>query len=220
MIGRVLYRLGLDKRNDQYAFYLIGRRDVVMVHIPKTAGTSIRNTLGMYPADRSKPDPGFKQHLTAQEIIEVIGRANWDEAFTFAVVRNPWDRMVSEYHYRSRHKRFKENGWDISFEEYVRGTISDGALPFDPPHKFIQPQVAWLKDKQGNICVDFIARYEQLTTDFNTIKEKINRRSRPLQAHNRTSRNRDYTVYYSPELRDLVGAFYKEDIEYFGYAFT
>jgi hypothetical protein len=57
----------------------------IFIHINKTAGTSIIDVIG-------KP---FRKHLTSKEVIKVIGQKKWDAAYKFAVVRNPWDKVVS-----------------------------------------------------------------------------------------------------------------------------
>ena len=61
----------------------------VFIHINKTGGSSIAKALNI---------PSV--HRTAQEKIEEIGQKNWDRKLTFTVVRNPWDKVVSLYHYR------------------------------------------------------------------------------------------------------------------------
>ena len=58
--------------------------DYSFVHINKTGGTSVVVALGL-PFG----------HLTAREKIEQLGRERWDGRFTFAFVRNPWDRVAS-----------------------------------------------------------------------------------------------------------------------------
>ena len=63
--------------------------DFIFVHINKTAGSSIEEALGLR----------FR-HRTAGDIISEIGIAAWRKNFTFAVVRNPWDKVLSHYSYR------------------------------------------------------------------------------------------------------------------------
>ena len=61
-------------------------QNYIFIHINKTGGTSIERALG-----------GKFQHKTAREKIAELGEAVWQAKFTFAFVRNPWDKMVSQY---------------------------------------------------------------------------------------------------------------------------
>ena len=65
-----------------------GPRDFTFVHIQKTGGTSIRVALGL-----PKVPPG--KHWSAARHRAALGREEWERRFTFAFVRNPWDRLVS-----------------------------------------------------------------------------------------------------------------------------
>jgi Sulfotransferase family len=70
------------------------------IHIPKCAGSSIHRALGNLHAQRSLPvgKPRYHKHAKATKVREVLGPA-WDECFKFAFIRNPWDLMVSSYHW-------------------------------------------------------------------------------------------------------------------------
>lgn len=39
------------------------------------------------------------KHSTAQEIRKVLGEEKWNDCFTFAFIRNPYDQVVSFYHH-------------------------------------------------------------------------------------------------------------------------
>ena len=45
-------------------------------------------------------------------------------------------------------------------------------------------------------------------------------RSIQIEWINQTAKSYDYTDYYTPDMRDMVGAIYRRDIELFGYEFA
>ena len=67
----------------------ITHSDFIFIHINKTGGTSIEKALGLE-----------KDHLTASEKKTAIGKQKWKKIYSFAFVRNPWDKVVSHYHHR------------------------------------------------------------------------------------------------------------------------
>jgi len=69
-------------------------------HIPKCAGSSIHRALGVLHTQRSLPvgKPKYHKHAKAATVREVLGPA-WNECFKFAFIRNPWDLMLSSYHW-------------------------------------------------------------------------------------------------------------------------
>lgn len=82
-----------------------GKR-VLFVHIPKAGGTSIETwmkgiaplrlfAMGIPPASRCTP-----QHYRMQDIRALLGEGYFDHALT--VVRDPYDRIESEYRMRVR----------------------------------------------------------------------------------------------------------------------
>jgi hypothetical protein len=84
-------------------------KNILFVHIPRTGGTSIEHWLRELGTLRlfSTALPAFSratpQHLTANDIDELLGDDYFDYAFT--VVRNPFDRVASEYRMRCRSAR-------------------------------------------------------------------------------------------------------------------
>lgn len=159
----------------------------VFVHINKTGGTSIRHALnlGLTP-----------YHLTAREIRERYPESC--DKFSFALVRNPWDRLVS-------------------FGHSLRIPVD-----WNEPNKFdrldLRPQVDFIMDEAGQPMVDFIGRYENLAEDFATICDRIGIPTPPLP-HLNASRHRHYRDYYDESAKQFVAEKYAEDIERFGYSF-
>ena len=106
----------------------------------------------------------------------------------------------------------------IGFAEWVALTYGEPKDPrfYNNPLAF-QPQVEWLKDDEGEVSIDFAARFESLAEDFRVIAERIG-----IDAelpHLNATRRAGFREYYDDESRDIVGHWFREDIEVFGYTF-
>eukprot|EP01062_Namystynia_karyoxenos_P067267 TRINITY_DN6116_c0_g3_i1.p1 TRINITY_DN6116_c0_g3~~TRINITY_DN6116_c0_g3_i1.p1 ORF type:complete len:331 (+),score=53.99 TRINITY_DN6116_c0_g3_i1:77-994(+) len=80
------------------------------VHIPKCGGTGILTSLSSCCRSRwlkrvklvtglPRSPSWFWFHSTAFEQRTVVGSKAWDRAYTFALVRNPWDKQISSFFY-------------------------------------------------------------------------------------------------------------------------
>ena len=128
----------------------------IFVHVIKTAGTSISRALGQTGVN----------HDTAQALRDRVGSKVWDEYFTFAFARNPWDKIYSQFKFN----RQQYTPSIHSFEEYVRYFANGGQISGDGNNPRILP---WITDKSGKVIVDFVGRFESLQDDFNIICNKI-----------------------------------------------
>ena len=178
----------------------------IFIHINKTGGSSIEKALGL----------PF-QHLTAKEIIAGYGKKLWDETFKFTVVRNPWDKVASHYHYRviTNQTGLGEN--PVGFNEWVGMTYgAKDPRYYDNPRMFM-PQVNWITDDDGHIPMDYILRFEHLESNFTTLCEKLGT-SATLPCLKSSNRD-DYRMYYDEVSVDTVGKWFSRDIEMFDYLF-
>lgn len=80
--------------------------EVGFVHINKAGGTSILSTLRKHAESgmvskksRSSQTAQFWFHASAARQAKEVGLSEWDSAYTFAVVRNPWARHFSMFLY-------------------------------------------------------------------------------------------------------------------------
>ena len=218
----------------------------LFVHIPKTAGSSIRHILP--PSDESKFACGHADAMTYYgffhgsdyRVKDPLGREKWEEYMKFAFVRNPWDRFVSAYRY------LKNGGNDscesaavkrvlidkcscikefICNEEIMNGDILNGSgdlidqgICYRVYHFKSQHQM--LKHTVSNqILIDNIYRFEALQEGIDDIFKKIGIPQQPLPHFKKNREEMDYTDYYDKETREIIAAKYKEDIELFGYEF-
>lgn len=178
----------------------------VFIHINKTGGSSIEKALKL-PFE----------HKTAIEKIQEIGRHEWDRRISFAVVRNPWDKVVSHYHYRVYTNQTGMGDGHISFNDWVRRSYGcKDPVYYDQP-KMFQPQAEWLKDADLNMCVKEILRFENLAGDFNVLAEKIGKKV--LLPHVKKTSHKCYKDYYDADARKIIERVFQEDIDVFKYVF-
>ena len=97
---------------------LFREQKVLFIHIPKTAGMSITETLnqsfGLPEYDDVNYEKIAEQHYLLRDLEE---KEALDDYFIFSIVRNPWDRMVSEFEWR---KRFNLEGGRSSFKSFLQ----------------------------------------------------------------------------------------------------
>ena len=217
---RVIYKALVFRRllPTDFAFYMIWNKNAIFIQIPKTAGTSIRNTLHFYPTLRGYNNR-FDQHQSVRDVIRLAGQEKLDNSFSFTFVRNPWARVVSMHRFSGK-QGYIDKDMAGNFEAYV-DMICNFTKTEDPEKKLkkhFYPQVDWLKDNDGNIKVDFIGRFENLHDDFDRLCEALGEKGQ-LKKLNVAWPPMDYRECYTDELIEKVGEYYKEDIDYFGYSF-
>jgi chondroitin 4-sulfotransferase 11 len=204
----------------------------IHVHIPRTGGTSIEHALGMFHDWKIEnrtalfglirsPDlleavsvSRFLQHATAREVLALLP-PECAGYFSFAFVRNPWDRMVSVFCHQDPHLAMQAAAAGVDLPSLTFGQFLDAARSL--AHVHLLPQVQFIHDERGTCLVDFLGRFERLAQDFALIKERLGIDA-DLACHNRSS-HEDYRSYYDNHSRRLVEEMYREDIEAFGYEF-
>jgi hypothetical protein len=212
------------------------KHKVIFVHLRRTAGNSIELALGgislfdkdELPTDRwinrlhrgrrnryKHDQRGHWLHCTASQ-IQKRHPQEFKDYFKFSVVRNPWAQMASLYGFcfgkKTRDPDHFES-WLLSFnrDRRVVQRPAKRALIGTVPHFS-------LFDSRGNLLVDEICRFENLVTDFETVKEKAKITLQPLVSTN-AGPSIDYVKKYSTRAREHVSNIYAEDIERFGYKF-
>lgn len=185
----------------------VGDREVIFIHINKTAGTSVGKALGLRE----------KQHLTVREVRNRVGVKNWEDSYTIAFVRNPWDRMVSYYRYRLKVPQKGTEKIEVGFKEWIVKVFQERDLRYYDFPKMFLPQGDWLKDEFGNIELDFIGRFETIEEDFKELCKELDVKLE-LPHLNKTQRT-PYQEYYDKETRSIIEDNFAEDIETFGYSF-
>ena len=178
----------------------------IFIHINKTGGSSVEKALNI-PFE----------HKTALEKISEVGRYRWDRKLTFTIVRNPWDKVVSHYHYRVKTNQTGLGDKHIDFKEWVKRAYGEKDDCYYDNPKMFMPQIDWISDENGRILVDEIIRFENLDSDFNMVLQKIGKNT--TLPHVKRSNRGSYREYYDPETIEIVRNWFERDIENFGYQF-
>ena len=208
----------------------------LFVHIAKTGGTSVRDSLRplrlrdpwfplQFLCSRLSSLSGhrlgikFPRHSKIVAAQQMLPAETFDALFKFVFVRNPWDLQVSSWHHLRR-ERPHLVAHCPDFESFVRWKL-DG----DRPYQFhidtsIELQSDYVVDLHGRVLVDFIGRYEQLSADFEEACRRIGVRPPALQHKRKAAdREKDYRSYYSDALAERVARHFARDCEVFGYRF-
>lgn len=192
----------------------------IFVHVPKTGGSTISTLLRherLLGLKRNDPDPRTHKHATLFEHMAALGDEA-DDYFKFSFVRNPWDRLVSAYHYvvERRTGEFPAVAAHKSFADFA-AAISRRPEEFLESDYF-RPQSSFLIDDAGNMPLDFLGKYETFEDDLQTVLTRLGIR-RTLMQHRKRSKHSDYREYYDAGMRDAIAEIYRKDLEAFGYEF-
>ena len=174
----------------------------IFIHIPKNAGTSIRNSFQIEGYDKkvvNKPYP----HNSCSEIKNYCGDLTWETFYKFAVIRNPYERMVSYYHFhKSPQYRFAALANRYTFSDWLVKGLDNN-----------------LKKTQSDyldIKINQIGRVETLQEDFDLFCDLIRIPSYTLPKYN-VSKHEHWETYYSDEDKEIVYGIFQDDFDRFGF---
>jgi chondroitin 4-sulfotransferase 11 len=207
-------------------------RKFIFVHVQKTAGLSVERAL-------LESVPGTIQwHGRHGRVVDGLGemsRDEWARHFSFAFVRNPWERLVSWYAMIDAARNalsaeaLAQDGplpsdlWNYAiansrdFESFLRN-CTDTLFDLGCNKSFAFNQVDYLSDERGEIVVDFIGRFENLESDMDRVYSALEMERVELPRLN-ASTHSHYSHWYTQETRQLVAERFSRDIAAFGYRF-
>ena len=183
----------------------------IFIHVPKTGGTSIESFFG-----------GCKEYSHDDLKTHIKKHKNTKKYFKFGFVRNPWDRMVSEYKWLTNTnlkvpgEKAKQFWRTKTFKEFC-------TLFFEPKYNkladnnHVLPQLDFFNPVDS---MNFIGRFESFQKDFDIVSKKFGIKDSKLENRMKVKKDSEhYSKYYDNETRKIVEEKYKKDIDFFGYKF-
>lgn len=149
----------------------------------------------------------FYNHAPACHIRSRVSDRVWRDYFKFCFERNPWDRVISAYYWKSASKE-------------VRPSLSD----------FVESQKALsLKQRgigaytiDGKVAVDRICRFENVTEDLEEVRSLLKLPEPldlPFAKSSSRQDKRSYREILNDADRDKISKLFAEEIALMGYAF-
>jgi hypothetical protein len=217
----------------------------IFIHIPKTAGNSIQLILKEHSSDKihrlgydskSNLDDRILIDFEVESSLGKHSKHEWiqsyyknpelkqvvDDYFKFAVVRDPWDRLVSWYRYTFPTISLKVNKGHFLKEAVEAGPLGGFSC---------LPQLNYLRrdgDSQSETAMDYIVKYENLEEGLKEVGKKINVSFESLPHINKcqwmhlseTYKKTPYQDYYDKKTEGIIRERHKEEIELFDYEFV
>ncbi|MDF1854502.1 sulfotransferase family 2 domain-containing protein [Pseudooceanicola sp.] len=209
-----------------------GRR-YIFIHIPKTGGTAMALALearamkddlmlGDTPKaqNRRKRLAGVQsrgrlwKHSTLGDLDGLLSRDEMQALFVFTLVRNPWDRAVSYYHWL-RGQGFEHPAVhlarELSFAAFLAHPQTRAAFRANPAQSYVSAP-------DGAEMCDLYIRLEHVETDAEPLWDHLGFRL-ALPLANASDRGRNYRDYYDSRSQALIAADCAVDIARFGYSY-
>jgi hypothetical protein len=201
--------------------------------IPKVACTSIKNTLIDIKGLSIKDPMAIHSQSRSTDYRKFSLNKKEYNYFKFAIVRNPFERLVScfndkvksfrqhndRYHFDTRYNRIvlswfagKPITKETTFNEFTK-IVSRVPDWIAEPH--FKSQASFLKNSRDQLIPDYIGKLEELPDSWQPIKQAIS--VSDLPRFNRSEVDRWSEYYTSVKMVDLVAERYQKDIAAFDY---
>jgi hypothetical protein len=185
--------------------------DCVLIHVPKTGGTSIRK--------------GVWQKRYEGPVFGAIPDS-WRGLFTFAFVRHPLDRFVSAWRMftcgtaNEPDWRMPADARPLSIEEFGEIVFDDGII-FDERRSTFEERIRHHTIPQTHPfnCLDeaeFVGRFERLEADFAHVARRVG--AAETLPHMHGTGHGGWRDHVTGDLLAACRRFYDEDLRRLGYS--
>lgn len=151
-------------------------------------------------------------HPTARQAARLAGPA-WSDYTKFCFVRNPFERVASDFFWRARTSKKR-----MAFRDYLlaldSGSRAGGFVHMGAVSNWDMIAV------DGKVVADRVGRFETLHEDFGDITEELGLGRLSLAAYQKNgARQGTYRELYGPEEKRLASKVFAAELDHFGYDF-
>lgn len=224
----------------------------VFVHIPKCGGQSIehmfledvgltwetRAPLLLRPNKSPQKGPPRLAHLLGRDYVDLgyLSQDQFDSYFKFAIVRDPYKRVLSLYNYMkiskarwqvlekvvgSRIAKRLSGKSELDLDSFVMDWLPAQFATGDERGKksfywFVRKQTDYVYDSDGASILDRIVRLEELSDTVNELRSSCGVQAE-LRHVNKSKANAS-SSHLLPHHLDMIEELYADDFSAFGYA--
>lgn len=195
------------------------KRKIIFIHIPKTGGTTIENYMKtidkpIFYGGYGKLKNIIFQHLNYKNYIKFFGKEEYNKFIKFSIVRNPYDRLISEYYWSKLNIGFKSNKTFDYFLNQVEDIVTNRKYNLTIHHNHFIPQYEFICDSNNNIVVDKLFKFEE----FNEILKFLNEKkyNTKKEKNLNVSKNKEKIILNNNQKKKIY-ELYKKDFEIFKY---
>lgn len=205
----------------------------ITIDIPKTGTRSFRESLLSLNIIDTYGGPSldseFYQHGRAIDAKKEFLKKGWEwgKYFKFTIVRNPWARYFSFFKYFKSYsekylRRDESINWNLP--ELNQGKLCVELFKNKDDQTALKniilnnhAQDTYYCDRNGEIIVDHIAIFEDLSNEFVFLCNQVGIKTPNLQHGNKSSHSQNMHGIYNQELIDFVAQKEKGVIDLKGY---
>jgi hypothetical protein len=214
---------------NKYKNVLIEAHRLIYFELPKNACTSMKTQFAeVLQLPKHKDFPRYI-HRHERYVFPLAAEkeilTTYKDYLRFAIIRNPWERLVSCYKDKIFYKD-EDNAYFIKTNpQFSRGmSFADfvdlvASIPDHLADFHFCSQLALLTDFAGNFMCNYLANLDNLNIHFDKIKTATGVPFETIPHRLNTTKKSSYEDYYTPELVEKVRQRYHWDIEFFDYEF-
>ena len=148
-------------------------------------------------------------HISYQQLSNVVSQKELDLFFVFAFTRHPYDRFVSACAFLAREDPDYQNNPTLWMRRALRRERFRNRV-------LLASQWSLLSDREGNLSINYVGKYESLQESFKEICLKVDIPTNKLPRRN-ASKHPHYEDILDTSLKADIAEIYCDDFNAFNY---